>query len=327
MLMVGAILAACGGTEQNVEPAPIAGQGGLSDAPNADQPVVTSPEAATGSGEAMAITLSDIADNPEQYLDQIVTIRAPLGEVIGPRAFTLSDPALLEFDSLLVVGASESAIPTEEGLFSPDAAESVEDAEIEVTGTVRQFDQTTLEQELAYEFPDPVIGDYADQTAIVADDVRVLTQAESEPGAVIAEPLPTAGAATDPMVEGEGGSVTLSDIDDNVEQYIGQTVTVNGEVDEALGANALRMDEGGVLDLGDQILIVLASDAQSPANLQNETSVQVMGEVQNFARADFERDYGLTDLKGLAPVLDLGYARATLPPGAACQRIRYDQPG
>jgi uncharacterized protein YdeI (BOF family) len=294
MLMIGAILAACGGTEQQtIEPSPIPGQGGLSDAPDADQPLVTSPEVATGSGEAMAITLSDIADNPEQYLGQIVTIRAPLGEVIGPRAFTLSDPALLDFDSLLVVGASESAIPTEEGLFSPDAAEPVEDAEIEVTGTVRQFDQPTLEQELAYEFPDPLIGNYSGQTAIVADDVRVLTQGDSDSGAVIAEPLPTAGAATDPMIEGEGGIVTLSDIDDNVEQYIGQTVTVNGEVDEALGANAFRMDEGGVFDLGDQILVVLAGDAQRPANLQNETSVQVMGEVQNFARADFERDYGL----------------------------------
>lgn len=305
VLMLGSLLAACGGDQTAVQPTDVPGTGGESVAPT-DAPVVTSPEAATAlpeidadPGASGAITLSDIADNPGQYLGQIVTIRAPLGEVLGPRAFTLSDPALLGFDALLVVGAEQNTIPAEEGVFGADAAESVEDAEIEVTGTVRQFDQEALEQELAYVFPNPVIGEYSDQTAIVADDVRVLTAGTDDDGAVVADPLPTTqatAAATgddaDPMMD-EDAIITLSDIDDNVEQYIGQTVTINGEVDEALGANAFRMDEGNILDLGDQILVVLADDAQRPANLQNETSVQVMGEVQNFARADFERDYGL----------------------------------
>lgn len=301
-LMLGGVLAACGGNQSAAEPTAVPGTGGDTVVPTT-APVVTATEApaqagAGTTGEPMAITLSDIADNPDQYLGQTVTIRAPLGEVLGPRSFTLSDPALLGFDALLVVGANESAIPTEEGVFSPDAAEPAEDAEVEVTGTVRQFDQAALEQELAYEFPNPVIGEYGEQTAIVADSVRLLTQGGNDAGAPMTEPTAVAGATTDPMAEGQGtmaedGIISLSDIDDNVEQYIGQTVTVNGEVDEALGMNAFRMDEGNVLDLGDQILVVMVGDAQRPANLQNETSVHVVGEVQNFARADFERDYGL----------------------------------
>lgn len=159
-LFVGAVLAACGDTSAQPEPgtgAPMTDNMGT----NGD-----------------AITLSDIADNPEQYIGQTVTLRAPLGEVLGTRAFTLSDPAALGFDSLLVVGVTEGTIPMEEEVFGTDAAEPVDDAEIEVTGVVRELDVAALEQELNYQIPDPILGAYSEETAIVADSVRVLPETE-----------------------------------------------------------------------------------------------------------------------------------------------------
>ncbi len=161
-LLLGALLAACGT--------------GTADQPSGDGTALPGPgdlQATPMTGDTGmngdAITLSDIANNPEQYIGQMVTIRAPLGEVLGPRAFTLSDPALVSFDSLLVVGVDNTTIPTEG---------AVEDAEVEVTGTVREFHVMALEQELAYEFPDPVLGAYSDETAIVAESVRILPETE-----------------------------------------------------------------------------------------------------------------------------------------------------
>jgi uncharacterized protein YdeI (BOF family) len=147
-------------------------------------------------------------------------------------------------------------------------------------------DQTAVE-------PSPIPGQGGLSSDPAADEPLVTSPAA--PTAATDEPLVTSPvaptAAAQPMTD-DGTAITLSDIDDNVEQYLGQTVTVNGEVDEALGANAFRMDEGNLLDLGDQILVVLAADAQRPTTLVNETSVQVTGVVQNFARADFEQQYG-----------------------------------
>lgn len=189
-LFLGALLAACG--DATAQPTP--GAGAMEEGTALPGPGDLQATPDTGVGQTTpdtddeltenigpdsgAISLSDIADNPEQYIGQTVTLRAPLGEVLGPRAFTLSDPAVLGFDSLLVVGVNEGTIPMEEEAFGMDAAENVEDAEIEVTGVVRAFDVTALEQELNYEFPEPILGAYSEETALVADSVRVLSETE-----------------------------------------------------------------------------------------------------------------------------------------------------
>ncbi|NJN19803.1 MAG: hypothetical protein HC822_27985, partial [Oscillochloris sp.] len=88
-LFLGILLAACAqepvtptdedlGFEEpaeGLEGTPIPGQGGLTNEPN--EPVVTSPEAVT-EGDGEALTLSDVVDNPEQFIGQTVTIQAPL---------------------------------------------------------------------------------------------------------------------------------------------------------------------------------------------------------------------------------------------------------
>jgi hypothetical protein len=129
------------------------------------------------------LALSEIADNPEQFIGQTVTVRGTLGEVIDSQAFTLNDPGALGFDSLLVVGADQMVIPMEEDVFSngamgtddaTGATGDVDDAEIIVTGVVRELDAAALEQEMNYQFPDPVLGEYSEETVIIADDVQVI---------------------------------------------------------------------------------------------------------------------------------------------------------
>lgn len=141
------------------------------------------------------LALSEITDNPEQFIGQTVTVRGTLGEVIDSQAFTLNDPAVLGLGSLLVIGADQMVIPMEDDMFNNDATGTtgttgtdgttgatgtdgtmgdVDDAEIIVTGVVRELDVAALEQEMNYQFPDPVLGEYSDETVIIADDVQVV---------------------------------------------------------------------------------------------------------------------------------------------------------
>lgn len=183
-LFLGALLAACGNTTAQPEPGTdtlgegtaLPGPGDLQDTSATEE---MGEELTENIGpDSGAISLSDIADNPEQFIGQTVTLRAPLGEVLGSRAFTLSDPAVVGFDSLLVVGVAEGTIPMEEEAFGMDAADSAEAADVEVTGVVRQFDVAALEQELNYEFPEPILGAYSEETALVAESVRVIPETE-----------------------------------------------------------------------------------------------------------------------------------------------------
>jgi hypothetical protein len=131
------------------------------------------------------ITFSEIADDPEAFTGQTVTLRGTLGEVIGAQAFTLNEPAALGFDSLLIVGVDPAVIPMDDELFSNGAAGGTDmgdttlddDAQIIVTGVVRELDLPTLEQEMNYQFPDPAIGAYNQETVIIADDVQVIHNA------------------------------------------------------------------------------------------------------------------------------------------------------
>ena len=84
-------------------------------------------------------------------------------------------------------------------------------------------------------------------------------------------------------------STNLEDVAEDTQRLIGQTVTVEGEVEEVVGANAYRMQENELFG-GDEVLIVNANPTVPVSDDQN---VRVTGEVRQFVVADLERDYNL----------------------------------
>lgn len=282
VLFTGALVAACG-QQATVEPTPVPADVVEATTAPAVQPTepmaaqpTTAAEGGEMAGEPMEVTLSEISDNPDAYLGQTVSVIGDVTTVIGPRSFTLNDPALIGLDSLLVVGADETVIPQDNDIFIPDTGVG---GEVVVTGTVREYDQQTFASEYGYEFTEEGLVEYGGRATIVADDIEVLSQDEAVGPIVGTEPV-------------AGTFLTPGDITADPTQYAGQTVTVNGEVDESLGANAFRMDDGGIFDLGGEMLVVIPADVTQPDTLVNETNVQVRGTVQNYVQADFERDYG-----------------------------------
>lgn len=87
-------------------------------------------------------------------------------------------------------------------------------------------------------------------------------------------------------------NVQVDDLSDNVEAYLGQTVTVREEAEEIVGDNAFLLDEDELFG-GEEVLVINASGEGIYLVEGDETEVQATGEVRELVIADVEREYGL----------------------------------
>lgn len=101
-------------------------------------------------------------------------------------------------------------------------------------------------------------------------------------------PNPDANTTT-PAPQANTGSADLEDVAEDTEQLIGQTVTVEGEVEEIVGANAFRIEENELFG-DDEVLVI---NAQPTVTIADDQNVRVTGKVRQFVVADLERDYDL----------------------------------
>ncbi|MGL5194000.1 MAG: hypothetical protein ACRC8Y_10490 [Chroococcales cyanobacterium] len=97
------------------------------------------------------------------------------------------------------------------------------------------------------------------------------------------DPTMTPGMGTTGMI------ADLGEVADNPNQFMGQTVTLNGEVAEVLGPNVFRIQEDQLI--GGNDIIVITTDAQTP--VMEDSQVQVTGEVRQLVITEIERDYDL----------------------------------
>ncbi|MCT7972303.1 hypothetical protein [Laspinema olomoucense] len=98
---------------------------------------------------------------------------------------------------------------------------------------------------------------------------------------------PGSGTTTTPGMESTGMTTELGEVSDNPNQFMGQTVTLNGEVAEVLGPNVFRIQEDEAV--GGSDLIVITTDSQMPVT--QDSQVQVTGEVRELVMTEIERDY------------------------------------
>ena len=96
--------------------------------------------------------------------------------------------------------------------------------------------------------------------------------------------------ATAPAVRSDfqATRVELDDLEANTARYIGQTVSVDGEVEEVLGPRVFTIDEPNWGDLDGEILVFMPSHLV--ALIQDDDLVTVTGTVRPFVRAEFGRE-------------------------------------
>lgn len=87
-------------------------------------------------------------------------------------------------------------------------------------------------------------------------------------------------------------NTTLEEVNENTEQLIGQTVTVRSEYEEMVEGSVFRIDDDQFFG-GEEVLVVNATGTPFVIPTEYTDQIQVTGEVQQFVRADIERDYNL----------------------------------
>lgn len=100
-----------------------------------------------------------------------------------------------------------------------------------------------------------------------------------------------ARAQRDSMSPDTATNITPENISANLADYLGQTVSVRGEVEEIAGNHAFLLSKDQLFG-GERVLVINAS-GQTIDLIEGEgTDVQVTGEVREFILADIESEYG-----------------------------------
>lgn len=98
-------------------------------------------------------------------------------------------------------------------------------------------------------------------------------------------------------------AATMKNINANPGQYIGKTVTLEGEVEELLSNRAFILDGDGII--GDEILVVsrkrlpMITRGGNRIRIGDRDNLIVTGVVQRFVAAEIERDLGFELDQGL----------------------------
>ncbi|MDP8922022.1 MAG: hypothetical protein M3O34_04000 [Chloroflexota bacterium] len=252
-------------------------------------PVVTPP--ALAQVTPLNVTVDEIAEAPDAYWGRTVRVNGEVGDVLGPRSFVLEDDDLL-FDEGLPVVATNPLVGPAGRVIEPDA---IVDRFVWVTGTVHQFNIRAFEDQLGLDLDDEVWAEWRGQPVIIATSISYA------PGFV--GPV---GAA--PGVAGPFEFVTVDDIAENPAAYVGQTVRVNGEVEEidepvGVGYRSFALEDSDFL-FDEQILVIGATPLEravgpgvapvaTPFADLDGRFVWVTGEVRPFNILEFERELGV----------------------------------
>lgn len=226
-------------------------------------------------GPEAKATVSDITDNPQEYYDSNVTVSGGVGELVGPRAFTIGTEDDVGGGTLLVVGAKQ--LPE---VIEGDAEEIAADDVVQVSGPAQEFNIAEIEDEFGFDLEDGLFSEYEGKPVVVANTVDLTAEAAD------------AGA--------QNVQATLSDITDEPEEYYGQTLTVDGAVAQTIEPNAFVIFEQQLAEdeelLDDPAALaeegVLVVSGGPEPNLSELMSVQVKGTFQEFDLATFEEELG-----------------------------------
>jgi hypothetical protein len=121
-------------------------------------------------GPETAATISDIVDDPQTYYGNTVTVSGEIGELIGPRAFTIGTQEELGGGTLLVVGAQALPQIIEEG----DANEITAQDVAQVTGSVREFGVGEIEEEIGTGLDNARFRDFEGEPVVIAPRPSIL---------------------------------------------------------------------------------------------------------------------------------------------------------
>lgn len=230
----------------------------------------SAPEQETSDGSTNVQT-EEVAEDTESYIGQVVTIRSEPVEKVGDNSFTVNDEQFFGSEPILVINASgEPLLLPEDGV------------EVQVTGEVRNFLISEVDQEFDLTLDPNLYEEYEDQAVIIAQSIALAP----EPG----------------------------EISENPEQYYGETLAVTGEVGEIQSEGTFTLDEDRLLGAEDLLVIYAQPKAGTsaseavPPTITDDEQVAVTGVLRPFVVSELERDYDLTWDAGVQEQLEADYS-------------------
>jgi len=234
-----------------------------------------------------------ITDDPAAYYGRQAAIFGEIGEVLGPRSFTLEDDDLL-FNEKMVVVSSRPLTGSDGQAMSLD---TLEDRRVMVRGTIHQFNTGAFEERLGINLADEDFADQAGQPAMIADSIILDPTLYGVVGpSPYVSPANAGTANADPQAQAQ--RATVDGIADNPPAYLGRTVTIAGEVGRALGPRSFTVEDNDLL-FDEEIAVVGArplldrNGQPYSADALDDLRIMVTGTVRQFVRADLEREFGI----------------------------------
>lgn len=199
-------------------------------------------------GSNTGTKISRIANQPNTNLiGKTVTVSGEVEEVISPKAFIIEGDRLFNDPELLILNLSSSPI--------------VNDSNIQVTGTVRQFSKTEIENQFDLKLTQELEVEFRGKPVLMATAVTLTPQ----PGEVAEEPAP----------------------------FIGKNVTLSGKVAKVIAPNAFTLDDEELIG-GKELLVIGATGA-----IDEGKTVRVRSSIRKFVAAEIERDLDIKLQPGL----------------------------
>ncbi|WP_026818230.1 hypothetical protein [Arthrobacter castelli] len=128
-------------------------------------------EEADTAGSEQKVSIDELLQTPQQYVDQTVVVSADVNDDISPQAFSIAGTDESQIPPLLVIHLEDKNDPAEEGTsFDPQ-----DGVEVEVTGTVEgSLDVKELEQQSGKDLNETALENWAGQPYLKATDVEVI---------------------------------------------------------------------------------------------------------------------------------------------------------
>ena len=213
-------------------------------------------------------TVSEIEDEPEQYIGQNVTVSGEVADVYGAGAFTIGGGDFFGEELLIIVPTSARVSGS-----SQSSAKVAEGDIVQVSGQVVRSVVAEIENDydLGFDLDDYDIDYEREEPALIANQLLL-------------SPRGLAGT-------------TISEIEDDPQRFMGRTVTVSGEAADIYGPYSFTI--GGDDFFGEELLVILPTDVDvrggsgGAATISDGDVVQVSGEIVQFIKAEIENDYDL----------------------------------
>lgn len=215
-------------------------------------------------------TVATIAQDPESWIGEQVSVSGEVSEVLTPFAFVLGGEQFVGGDELLVIGPPP-AVGTPDEVDQEAYPQDI----VQVAGEIREFNRTELEEEWNVELP---------EEAFEGRDTRVVLVGE------------TVGL-TQRVRAVEADAADVSEILDEPDAYHGETVTVS---DSITSASSER-----VFVLGDGLIVVDMTERIAETALEDGVRIEATGVIHTFE----DSDLGDEDVAGYEgnPVLHAGH--------------------